>query len=58
MELKVYPDPILAEKCADVEIGDVSVLPVLEEMSKELYELEGAGLAAPQVVTKAAKSEE
>lgn len=49
MELKVYPDPILAEKCADVEIGDVSVLPVLEEMSKELYELEGAGLAAPQV---------
>ncbi len=49
MELKVYPDPILAQKCADVEIGDTSVLPILEEMSKKLYEWEGAGLAAPQV---------
>ena len=23
MELKIYPDPVLAQKCADVEIGDV-----------------------------------
>jgi len=49
MELKIYPDPILAKKCADVEIGDTSVLPILDEMSKKLYEWEGAGLAAPQV---------
>ena len=49
MELKIYPDPILAKRCADVEIGDESVLPILEEMSKKLYEWEGAGLAAPQV---------
>ena len=49
MELKIYPDPILAKRCADVEVGDTSVLPVLEEMSKKLYEWEGAGLAAPQV---------
>ena len=49
MELKIYPNPILAQKCADVEIGDISVLPILEEMSKKLYEWEGAGLAAPQV---------
>lgn len=49
MELKIYPDPILAKRCADVEIGDKSVLPILEEMSKKLYEWEGAGLAAPQV---------
>ncbi len=49
MELKVYPDPILAKRCADVEVGDTSVIPILEEMSKKLYEWEGAGLAAPQV---------
>ena len=46
MELKIYPDPVLAQKCADVEMGDVSVLSILEEMSKKLYEWEGAGLAA------------
>lgn len=49
MKLKIYPDPVLAQKCADVEIGDTSVLSILDEMSKKLYELEGAGLAAPQV---------
>lgn len=49
MELKIYPDPVLAKECADVEMGDVSVLPILEEMSKKLYEWNGAGLAAPQV---------
>jgi len=49
VELKIYPDPILAKRCADVEIGDASVIPILEEMSKKLYEWEGAGLAAPQI---------
>ncbi len=49
MELKIYPDPVLAQKCADVEIGDTSVLPILEEMSEKLYKWEGAGLAAPQI---------
>ena len=49
MELKIYPDSVLAKKCADVEMGDVSVIPILEEMSRKLYEWNGAGLAAPQV---------
>lgn len=49
MELKIYPDPVLAKECADVEMGDAGVLPILEEMSKKLYEWNGAGLAAPQV---------
>ena len=49
MELKIYPDPILAEKCVDVEMGDTSVLPILEEMGRRLYEFKGVGLAAPQV---------
>ena len=49
MELKIYPDAALTQKCLDVEIGDTSVLPILDEMSEKLYELDGAGLAAPQV---------
>ncbi len=49
MELKIFPDPVLAKKCEDVEIGDTSVLSILDEMSKKLYEWEGAGLAAPQI---------
>jgi peptide deformylase len=49
MELKKYPDTVLSMKCAEVEIGDVSVCKILEEMSHKLYEWEGAGLAASQV---------
>lgn len=49
MELHVFPDPILTKPCADVEIGDKSVLPILDEMAEKLYEWSGAGLAAPQV---------
>jgi len=49
MELRLYPDPVLSKKCEDVEISDESAKAVLEEMSKYLYEWNGAGLAAPQV---------
>lgn len=49
MELKEYPDPVLSKICEEIEVGDVSVLPILEEMSEKLYEWNGAGLAAPQV---------
>jgi len=49
MELLIYPNPILSKKCIDVKIGDQNALRVLDEMAQKLYELEGAGLAAPQV---------
>lgn len=49
MELKIYPDPILSQKCLDIFPGDTEALDILEEMSKKLYEWNGAGLAAPQV---------
>ncbi len=49
MNLRVFPDPILAKKCEDVEIGDTSVISILDEMLDKLHELVGAGLAAPQV---------
>lgn len=49
MKLRIYPDPVLEEKCEDVQIGDESVTKILDEMSVHLYEWNGAGLAAPQV---------
>lgn len=49
MELIKYPNPILSQKCAEVEVGASGVSEILDEMSKKLYEWEGAGLAAPQV---------
>lgn len=49
MELKIYPDPILRQKCTDVSPGDPLVSKILEKMSKKLYEWNGVGLAAPQV---------
>lgn len=49
MKLRIYPDPVLEEKCEDVQIGDESVRKILDEMSIHLYEWSGAGLAAPQV---------
>lgn len=49
MELKIYPDPVLGKKCEDVRVGDESAKEILDEMSKYLYEWNGAGLAAPQV---------
>ncbi|MDR2157694.1 MAG: peptide deformylase [Holosporaceae bacterium] len=49
MKLLTYPNPILSQKCSDVEEGDPEACSILEEMSKKLYEWEGAGLAAPQI---------
>lgn len=49
MELKIYPDLVLSKKCEDVELGDTSVIDILNQMSEKLYEWQGAGLAAPQV---------
>ncbi|MDR1333817.1 MAG: peptide deformylase [Holosporaceae bacterium] len=49
MELKKYPDAILAMKCANVQAEDSGITEILEEMSQKLYEWDGAGLAAPQV---------
>jgi peptide deformylase len=49
VELIKYPHPILSRKCADVERKEGKVSDILDEMSRKLYEWEGAGLAAPQV---------
>ncbi|MDR2107319.1 MAG: peptide deformylase [Holosporaceae bacterium] len=49
MELRIYPDPILSEKCAKAEPDDSDIPKILEEMCEKLYQYDGAGLAAPQI---------
>ena len=50
LKVKVYPDPILFEKCAEVEIGDKSAVVLLDKMIAIMHTSErGAGLSAPQV---------
>jgi len=49
LEIKKYPDPILKQKCQEVEDIDNEVLKLISEMKKIVTEADGAGLAAPQV---------
>ena len=49
MDLRIFPDQVLATKCNDVEVGDPEAKAILDEMTEKMYELHGAGLAAPQV---------
>ena len=49
MQLKIYPDPVLSQRCEAVSPFDSDVRDILNQMSDRLYEWDGAGLAAPQV---------
>jgi len=49
LEIKKYPDPILRQRCQEVEGIDNEVLKLISEMEKIITEADGAGLAAPQV---------
>lgn len=47
--LRVYPDPILREHCAEVEVFDEALAQFLTDLGESLYAHEGVGLAAPQI---------
>ncbi len=50
LELKIYPDPILSKKCAEVKIGDMDAVDLLEQMLVQMHTSEkGTGLSAPQI---------
>ena len=49
LEIKRYPDPVVREKCQEVEKIDDEILKLIEEMKKKMVEAEGIGLAANQV---------
>jgi len=49
MKRVLYPDPILRKIAADVEIIDDKLRAICAKMFKLTYELDGLGMAAPQV---------
>ena len=49
LEIRTYPDPILAQKAKPVEKFDESLRRLLEDMAETMYVAPGVGLAAPQV---------
>lgn len=52
LKLRTYPDKILAEKCAPVDVVDDTIRRTLDDMLETMYADKGVGLAAPQVGLK------
>jgi peptide deformylase len=48
-KIRIYPDPILQVKAAEIETIDGRVARLADEMAETMYAAPGVGLAAPQV---------
>jgi peptide deformylase len=44
-----YPDPVLAQKAAEVTVFDTELKKLTNDMFESMYAAEGIGLAAPQI---------
>lgn len=49
LQVSVYPDPILRQKCLPVEKVDGTIDKLIDDMAETMYEAPGVGLAANQV---------
>lgn len=49
LQVCVYPDPILRQKCLPVEKVDGTIDKLIDDMAETMYEAPGVGLAANQV---------
>ncbi|MCE5244347.1 MAG: peptide deformylase [Syntrophobacteraceae bacterium] len=49
LQVCVYPDPILRQKCLPVEKVDGTIGKLIDDMAETMYEAPGVGLAANQV---------
>lgn len=49
LEIRTYPDPVLAQKAKPVEHFDGKLRQLLDNMAETMYVAPGVGLAAPQV---------
>lgn len=49
LEIRTYPDPVLAQKAKPVEHFDEKLRQLLDNMAETMYVAPGVGLAAPQV---------
>ncbi len=48
-DLRLYPDPILRQRCRKVEAFDQELHSFLDDLAESMYVHRGVGLAAPQV---------
>ena len=48
-EIRLYPDPVLREKCSEVDCFDADLRCLAEDMVETMHAAPGVGLAAPQV---------
>ncbi len=48
-ELRIYPDPVLRQRCHVVEAFDDELARFLDDLAESMYTHRGVGLAAPQV---------
>ncbi len=49
LDIRIHPDPVLREKCLEVEEFDDQLGKLLDNMAETMYEAPGIGLAAPQI---------
>ena len=49
LEIRLFGDPVLREKCAPVEHIDDEIRQLIEDLQETMYDADGLGLAAPQV---------
>ncbi|SVE51552.1 uncharacterized protein METZ01_LOCUS504406 [marine metagenome] len=49
LEVRIFGDPVLREKCAPVEQIDDEVRQLIGDLQETMYDADGLGLAAPQV---------
>lgn len=53
LTIRLYPDPVLREKCAPVEVFDAELRQLAQDMVETMHAAPGIGLAASQVgITK------
>jgi len=48
-ELRIYPDPVLRQRCQEVEAFDEELCGFLDDLAESMYAHKGVGLAAPQI---------
>jgi peptide deformylase len=48
-DLKIYPDPVLRQRCQEVEAFDQDLARFIDDLAESMYAHRGVGLAAPQV---------
>lgn len=49
LKITVAGNPVLREKCAEVQKFDKKLVRLLKDMAETMYDADGVGLAAPQV---------